>query len=58
MVAVCLFEKPYTVDNRTPLVVLGAEIQASDSGEGDGGSTHGAGLKRDIKIAVGQTFVA
>jgi len=44
--------------DRTTLGVGGAVIEPADSGKRDGGRAHGAGLERDIEIAIDQPLAA
>ena len=58
VVAGRLREKPYAGIDRAALGVGGAVIQPADPRERDRAGAHGAGLQRDIEVAIDQPFGA
>ena len=44
--------------DRTAFGIGSAEIEAADAGEGDRRGAHGAGLERDIEVAIDQALAA
>src|SRR5262249_43891870 len=51
-------EEPHPALDRAALGVDGAVIDPSDAGERDRRRAHGAGLERDVEIAVGEPLAA
>ncbi len=51
-------KEPHTVFHRPALRIAGTEIKPADAREGHRGGAHGAGLQRDIEIAVGKPLRA
>lgn len=47
-----LTEEPRPVLNGAALFILCSIVEAADAGEGNGTSAHGAGLQRDIQVAI------
>ena len=56
MVAGGLVEKSWTVLDGTHFFIRGGKIDPPDAREGNCGGAHGAGLKRDVEIAVDEAL--
>jgi len=50
--------EPHTGIDGAALGICRAVIEPADAGEGDGGRAHGAGLERDIEIAIDEPLAA
>ena len=58
MMAGRLREEARAMLDRAAFGIGRAEIEAADAGEGDRGGAHGAGLERDIEVAIGEPLAA
>ncbi len=58
VVAGRLFEKAWPMPDAAAFGIGGGEIECTEPGKSDGGSTHGARLQRDHQACVGQAWAA